>query len=298
VNPFDLRGPEFLLFYGILSAVVIGALVLFRRASESGGAAKIDLADPYLIACLRGGNVEVIRVALVSLIDRGLLLINGTQISCAENVSPDSVRRDIDRALIKECAKPREVSDILADSQLRRACEQYEEKLKGDRLLPDESVIQRRLLLKLIAILILGAVGAIKIIVAIERGRTNVGFLIMLMLIAIGLVALVVSFPRLTTAGSNMLADIQNLYSGLKARAASIRPGGATIDAMMLAAAFGVGALEAESFPYTRRLFPAAQSSASDWSPWINSSGSSCGGSCGSSCGGGGCGGGCGGCGS
>jgi uncharacterized protein (TIGR04222 family) len=88
VNPFDLRGPEFLLFYFILSAVVIVALVLIRRASESGTAPKLDLADPYLVAHLRGGENEVLRVALVSLIDRGLLKVNGTEITRAKNAVP------------------------------------------------------------------------------------------------------------------------------------------------------------------------------------------------------------------
>ena len=46
VNPFDLRGPEFLVFYFILSAVVLVALILIRSASESGEAPKLDLADP------------------------------------------------------------------------------------------------------------------------------------------------------------------------------------------------------------------------------------------------------------
>ena len=92
MNPFDLSGPEFLVFYLSLAAVVIGALVLWRRASESAGAPKIDLADPYLIAYLRGGENEALRVALVSLIDRGLLIVNGTQIKWASNAGPDSVQ--------------------------------------------------------------------------------------------------------------------------------------------------------------------------------------------------------------
>jgi uncharacterized protein (TIGR04222 family) len=252
-----------------------------------------------LVACLRGGDVEVLRVALVTLIDRGLLVVSGTQISSAEKASPDSVRRRLEKELIKNCAKSRDVTAILSDSKLNLDCQEYEETLKRVRLLPDESVAQGRLVRFVVAALILGGVGFIKIVVALERGRTNVGFLIILMIVAI-VVAAKVSFPRLTTAGANMLADIQNLYGGLKGRAASIPAGGATIDAMMLAAAFGVTMLEGEAFAYTRRLFPAAKGSGGDTSflSSFNSSCSSSGSSCGSSCGGGGCGGGCGGCGS
>ena len=90
LNPFDLRGPEFLVFYIILALSVVGLVVLLRHAFESGQAPKIDLGDPYLIAYLRGGAQEAKRVALVTLIDRGLLILEGTQIRRAETARPDS----------------------------------------------------------------------------------------------------------------------------------------------------------------------------------------------------------------
>ena len=296
MNPFDLRGPEFLIFYLVLSAMVLGVLILLRRKSESSNATKIDLADPYLIASLRGGDNEVIRVALVSLIDRGLLIVNGTQVKRADHVSPDSVRPALERELLKKCETPREVSSLLNDAKVNSACREYHERLQRAGLLPEESVTEARQLRLWIAVAILGGVGIIKVVVALERGRTNVLFLIILIIAAIVL-AFKTSFPRLTAAGAAMLTDVQTLYAGLKGRAASIRPGGATIDAMMLVAVFGVDMLEGEAFAYTKRLFPRAQSSATgsgdvySCSSWFGSSsgGSSCGG--GSGCGGGGCGG-------
>ena len=56
--PYNLNGPEFLLFYLILSIVVIGTMIYLQRNSESGGAPKADLSDPYLIAYLRGGKTK------------------------------------------------------------------------------------------------------------------------------------------------------------------------------------------------------------------------------------------------
>ena len=44
MNPFDLRGPEFLLFYFCFSLVVIIAIVVLRRRAESGDAPRIDLS--------------------------------------------------------------------------------------------------------------------------------------------------------------------------------------------------------------------------------------------------------------
>src|SRR4030095_12851952 len=105
------------------------------------------------------------------------------------------------------------------------------------------------------ACLILVGVGSFKVYLALERGRTNVQFLLGLMVFAPIIVAKV-SFPRLTAMGRSVLADVQSLYSGLKDRASLIRPGGATIEPMMLAAAFGISALAGGAFSYTETLFP------------------------------------------
>lgn len=91
MNPFELSGPEFLLFYIIFSVVVIGVAVFWRRRAELPAAPpKLDLSDPYLIAYLRGGDAEVLRVATVTLIDRGLLKADGTRLQRAEHASPNA----------------------------------------------------------------------------------------------------------------------------------------------------------------------------------------------------------------
>ena len=74
--PFDLPGPEFLVVYLIVGAIVITAMLLLRHSAETAGP-KISLTDPYLVAFLRGGQNETLRVATVSLIDRGILKADG-----------------------------------------------------------------------------------------------------------------------------------------------------------------------------------------------------------------------------
>lgn len=100
MNPFDLSGPEFLFFFIGLSALAIVALVVTRKIAERSAAPKLDLSDPYLIAYLRGAEPETLRVAAVSLIDRGLLVATGTQLQAAEKASPDAVRRPIEKELL------------------------------------------------------------------------------------------------------------------------------------------------------------------------------------------------------
>jgi uncharacterized protein (TIGR04222 family) len=296
MNPFDLTGPEFLLFFIGLSALTIVALVVTRKMAESSAAPKLDLSDPYVIAYLRGAEPETLRVAAVSLIDRGLLVATGTQLKTAENASADAVRRPVEKELLRKFKRAGEASSIFNDSRLRATCKPYEQTLKTAGLLPNESISGARWTRLLIACGVLGGVALVKIVVALERGRTNVWFLVILTVLAI-VVAVKISFPRLTESGKAMLADLQNLYSGLKDRALFLRTGGATIEPVMLAAVFGVTALQSADFAFTHVLFPRARP-ADSWSTSTSSCGSSCGSSssCASSCGGG-CGGGCGGCG-
>lgn len=262
MNPFYLPGPQFLLFYTVFAAIVLGGLVFWRRRAElSPAPARIDLSDPYLIAYLRGGEKEVLRVA---------------QHADGSNSVP----------------KP---------------CESYDKTLRTARLLPDQYVTRARVVRLVIASLMLDGVGFTKVLIALEAGRTNVGFLIVLMTLAT-VVAGVLSFPRLTESGKAMLEDVKSLYSGLRGGAVSLNAGGAAVEPMMLAAVFGVGALSMGSldqqFAEYRKKKSDGGSCGSDpgcgsdssSSSSCSSSSSSC--SSGSSCGGGsGCGGGCGGCG-
>lgn len=300
MNPFYLPGPQFLLFYSIFAALVIAVMVIWRQRAERYGAPKIDLSDPYLIAYLRGGETEVLRVATVSLIQRGLLVSAGTQIQRAENASPDSVHRPIEQALLKKYTHFGAVSKMFKDRGLKSVCAVYGNTLRTARLLPDNTVLHARQTRLVITCLVLGGGGLPKVIYALSQGRINVAFLIILMIVAI-VIAHQLSFPRLTASGKTLLEDVQSLYSELRDRAPFLHRGGVGTESMMLAAAFGVGALAGQEFAYTQTLFPRVKKQ--DKGSCASEGG--CGGgcsssatsssSCGSSCGGGG--GGCGGCG-
>ena len=56
VNPFDLRGPQFLLFYICLGALATIVALWIRRSREAGVDATRPLSDYLEIAYLRGGS--------------------------------------------------------------------------------------------------------------------------------------------------------------------------------------------------------------------------------------------------
>jgi uncharacterized protein (TIGR04222 family) len=294
MNPFDLSGPEFLAFYVALAVIVIGFAVQYRRMKEWRRPPKLAL-DPYVIAYLRGGANEALRVALVSLIDRGLLTALTTQVEIAPHADPAVARLPIEKLLLEKFRKAGKAADIFTDPKLVAACGPFRQMLEEQGLLPTDAVRWMRKTVQTVAIVLLQGTAGIKLFVALSRGRYNVIFLIVLMFIATAVTVFLCN-PRRTRAGDAFLEDLRALYAGLAGRARAIRPGGETIETLMLAAVFGVSVLP---FGYAKTLFPkASKPGLSGSSSCGSSSGSACGSSCGSSCGGGGCGGGCGGCGS
>jgi uncharacterized protein (TIGR04222 family) len=284
MNPFDLSGPSFLVFYICVALIVIIALKLVIDEAEGGAPRALPLSDPYQIAWLRGGTPEAARIAVLSLIDRGLLTVSGDNLVNSSPAQP-VVREPIENAILARC-RPfgTAATAVLDDPGVERACASYRARLERLQLLPDAAMLARRYRWFAIAAAILLGIALGKIVIAFGRGRYNVEFLIILTAIGLGMVWFIVRRRR-TRLGSRMLKDLQRLFKALRQRAATIHPGAMTSDAMLLAAVFGISALPATGFADFLRVYKKSASS-----------GGGCGSSCGSGCGGGG-GGGCGGCG-
>ena len=290
VSPFDLRGPEFLVFYLVLGAWVLFGLYLARHWGQASDPPQVNLSDPYLIAFLRGGQNEVLRVATISLIDRGLLGTSGTRVASVRDKSAAELRIPIEKRLFVNFDTPAEAASLFKSNVFVQEMFTYESELRRLDLILGEHAKWAQNARLMIAIAVLWGVAIVKLQVAMARGRSNIGFLIILG-ISFGMAAWRLGRPRLTRRGIAMLSSLRELFSGLKARAPLLRPGETADEVLLLAAVFGVGAVPGTVFP-VGTLFPRGSSMPT------SSCGSACGSSCGSGCGGGGCGGGCGGCGS
>jgi uncharacterized protein (TIGR04222 family) len=305
MNPFDLRGPQFLLFYIALSAVLIGVAIVLRRVFESGPIPRID-ADPYLLAYLRGGTNEAIRVAAISLVDRGLLRAKDETLA-AEPRAVERVHRPLERAILAEFATPAVAWSIFAQRRARAACADLARDLRRRGLVPSGVHWSLRGLLFLGGVMILVWIADTKIAIAAARGHYNVGFLQFLAFVS-PIALLFALRDRTTTVGKRLLEDFQTLFSNLRDRSHEIRTGGATNELALLAGIFGLSALSGPAFAQADVLFPKGMKGPGWGSKRATACGAACGhasdssdsssGSCGSGCGGGGCGGGCGGCGS
>jgi len=287
MNPFTLPGPQFLAFYALFACATLLALYLARRLSEGGRLPNLAVKDPYLFACLNGGPGEVIRIATLGLVDRGLLQVSGGTVTVAPGVNATAGWLGIEKEILAYFANGATIDAALKESRLLNfVSATYELPLQNHRLVPDAAGKRQRRMLLAAAILTLWTVGGIKLWVAWMAGRTNVIILIVLMIVA-AIAAVNIARPYRTSLGSAYLGSLRSLFSNLRARAATIQPGGGSRDLLWLAALYGASVLPVSAFPFINDVWPRRSSS--------DGGSSSCGSGGGGSCGGGG--GGCGGCG-
>jgi uncharacterized protein (TIGR04222 family) len=299
MNPFELGGPEFLTFYFLYGLVVLVLLVLFGHAGEPEDTPRVGLTDPYLIAYLRGGRDEALRVAAMSLINRGLLTVHGSRLATRAAGDVQRATDELEKAVLQRFAHgPAEAASLFGDEHTGRAADELGRALQRLGLVPDETTTRNQSRRLLLAWAALWVVALIKIGIAVNRDRP-IGFLL-LMAGGFTVATVWIYAPQRTRRGEVLLADLRTLFAHLKERADQLRPKKNAGEATLLAAVFGLAMLPEAGWLHLRNRHSKATSSAggSGSSSCGASSGSSWGSSCGSSCGGGGCGGGCGGCGS
>jgi uncharacterized protein (TIGR04222 family) len=288
-NPFALHGLDFLIFYAVVGVGLVGLQFFWTRIEESRGLPpQLQMTDPYQIAYLRAGAPAALRVVALSLVDRGLLSAGGTTLMAEPN-SEQMVRRPIEKAVLRLYRTSDTAKAMLSDSRTRDACQEYEDTLQSFGLVAGKEAFARRLPSLLSATVPLVFIGALKINLALSEGRHNIGFLIMLMLV-FGAICAGIFRRRRTKLGDDMMADLRLMFGRLRDRADTLRQGGATNEAALLAAVFGLGALPLERFPAMHALKRTNSSTSSGCGSSCSSGGgsscSSCGGGCGGGCGG------------
>jgi uncharacterized protein (TIGR04222 family) len=295
----DMRGPDFLIFYAIFAVVVLAAAYAFIAMQDTTGArpapAIPSAVDPYELAFLRGGANEVIRTAVYSLRQKGLVEIAETTRIRASGFSAQALN-PIERAVLDAVSPAPTIAGLFADKFLRntleRLCDGYERRLSAEQLLTPPEVRRAARLTLVVAGALLIALAAYKVAAATMHGRSNVGFLFMEA--AVACVAMIWMFRGLNAShaskrGKAYLAQVQFAYSGhlsaVRGEATQGAPASAAFggSALLMVGLFGFAILKDTPDAALAKAF--AQSSGS---------GGDGGGSCG---GGGGGGGGCGGCG-
>jgi hypothetical protein len=160
--------------------------------------------------------------------------------------------------------------------------------------------------LTVVVIGVIAAIGIERICEAFNHGRHNVGFIIILGIVAIIVACLLIPLRRMTKAGREFVASVieaHHVKPGVELEAESVQTG--AVDPMLLGVSLlGVGALAGTPWSSMQDAFGRAPStsggcgsgsscgtsysSSSDGSGSSDGGGSSCSSGCGGGCGGGG----------
>jgi uncharacterized protein (TIGR04222 family) len=302
VNPFDLRGAEFLvLFPCIIGIAAIVALFLRYSLRPNEDSSNGELT-PYQVACLADGIPGVVRAAIVSVVDRKVIEIGGLKTG-GLGVRDYRLKNlhDLPRGaeeLEQRILAASNTSDGCHLGEALKAAEPAAEKIHHrlqawGLLMPTDTITASQLIPFLI---MLGATffGVVKIMVGISREKP-VGFLIAMVVVSAVISVLFLMRTRRTRAGDDVLKQMRQQQQPLISSPGE--PSRLSGDGLIMAAAlFGLPAIAAGELA----IIPDAWKYRNG--PPTTGGGSGCGSSGGSGCGGGGgggCGGGgCGGCGS
>jgi uncharacterized protein (TIGR04222 family) len=255
MNPFGLGGPEFLVFYaGVTTLMIVVSRVLLRgreRVEGSGGGA---VRDPYLMAVLRGGRMELLRVAVVALADRELLAVREGQAEATDAGLKTAPANEVERELLEYCREPRTAAALFGGPVLRDAADRYEDELLrlGFILGRRQHVARRNVFLAGTALLL--AITAVRVAAAFTTGHTHVDTLIFLTGAAIGFFGLVL-VARRTAAGDAYVREVRNRFKALSLRPRDLRGGHARAELAMIAAVFGTATLSLNEFAWAHRFF-------------------------------------------
>lgn len=318
MNPFDWYGPQFLLFYAVFTAAVLAVLYSARLLSETEPES-VRLRDPYLIAYLRGGDIEAVRIVCLALMDRGILRFVKHVDSTALAPVPEkaaSVGQPLEQQILRvfgsEKGPEKPLDKAIAEARECPALLAFEKQLQAQGLIPGSSFEGLPFFRFCLGVALLLGVSFVKGGIGLSRHRP-VSFLLILTVFAIVLAYKVCFHPR-PSAFQKVMEDLRNLFDAARRRAGAFRPGKNTGELVAIAAIYGLAEIP-DTIPYAHDIdqLVASQYAAGggvtaslwstglpDWMPdWdIGGGDGGDGGSSGGSSCGGGCGGGCGGCGS
>jgi uncharacterized protein (TIGR04222 family) len=308
MNPLDLTGPTFLWLYLSLATLTIGLYYAWLLLPTPWGQEPISTftRSPYLLAHLMQGQQAAAYLALVALQDRRLITGDQNSLSRTRKDIPDGLH-PLEQRLLGLLDEPKTPDNLLNDPQVNGLLREQAHQLRlwgYVRSTPLQHCLPGMLLLA-----VLLALGGLKCFVAFSNGHSNIGYLLLAMLLATGLIAWA---PRRRVTGKRrwLRQQLVQMFGNLKDRAHQLKPHENTDEILWLVAVFGFAVLPGALFPmaaYAHTQLPAAGasgggeggvdadcsscSSCSSWSSCSSDSGSSSSCSSSSSCGGGGCGG-------
>lgn len=322
-----MRGPEFLKFYATSAVAVIATVWLFARRWDQTRHMPTpevpESPDPYRIAYLRGGANEVIRLVVFNLCRKGFLKTTGgrtrrgghKKISQSFHPPPIKDLDQLEKVVFGMATNPIAVGELFKHER-RAIVEAYTDHhlrdLSERSLLRPARHLQWSQAIRIGALGLLTGLAAYKIVVALQNGHYNIGFLLLMLAAALPLTWWAGSATRITDCGRRYHDALKSAFNDTNTKMRQASQDAASKLGLLYIALNGTSLLKSTEYKNVHNMFDKARKndftfadcgSCGDFvfdfsgggSSWTSCAGSSI--SCGSGCGGGGCGGGCGGCG-
>lgn len=205
------------------------------------------LADPYALACLRGGAPEVVRTAVFVLLYRGLLHKLVKKDLQRVRGGDETGLRPLERQVLTHFDSPRSAQGLLWESALlAQINDLYGERLRWAGMFDRRGAWERRVYWCLVALLF--GVAGIRVLVTIQTPDSGFPLAIVAALLAWFLFTPV---KRLhTPLGRRALAEQEVVHQRYQRRAGSVD------EATWAAATFGVAALSVTAYPMAMYAMP------------------------------------------
>jgi uncharacterized protein (TIGR04222 family) len=316
-NPIAaMDGTSFLVLFIVYIVITLAVLAVAKSNIDKTDRMPIPAIppeiDPFEIAFLRGGDNELARSVVFSLVQKGLVeIVNSDKSGTIRRMEMQNDTlglSSIEEVALGWIGASREAKEVFASGglaeRLHRHNAKYEIDLANRQFLMPDDWKSKAKKYGIAAALLIAGLGGYKILAAVLAGRFNIIFTIVLTVIAVVIAMTIGRLPRMTKLGTQYIARLQDAFEDLKLRAqapyiaggtqqpAMAQGGFAGVDPLLLSVGvFGTGILVGTMYSGYNDAFARQQAASS------SGCGSSCGSSCGSGDGGGGsCGGGCGGC--
>jgi uncharacterized protein (TIGR04222 family) len=310
MNPLDLTGPEFLRFFLPYGICVLALAWLLRAAAQYTLGPRPDArwtpgaypreGDAYAIAFLRGGAPEAVRTVMARLVGAGLLNVESRLVRSLGEPDVGAVQlQPIEQTAWSALTPGVPMPASEAEQRVRDASWEHlasiETLLTGEGLLLGYEGRRAYWFLTALAWLATAGLGLAKLAVALSRGRTNIGFLLILVAAFTFAVFRWLSPPRQTNPARRYLDWLQESHRGLVAMLTAGQRNGAG-ELALATGIYGLTSIPALAnlgiaFQPVQPVRRDASSSCSASSCGSSGSSDSGGSSCGGGCGGGGCGG-------
>jgi uncharacterized protein (TIGR04222 family) len=296
MNPLDLPGPEFLVFYLVTAVAAVLSGFALRRALRLPA----DDADMPVhlssceIAYLAGGKKLAVHAAIARVVhEKCLTLDAATRTLTVQGPIPRDAQ-PLEQAVYREVARHTELAMAKLNHAVVVESDAIKLRLGEQGLLISGGQALAACCVPMLVMAAVVALGIAKMVVGVHRDKP-IGFLIaMLVLVSIGLIGF--AWPAFRSRrGDRLLVGLRHENAALRPTAQT-RPDGLLGPELSLAIGlFGVGILTHESLTGLRKaITPPGATGAGTSCGGGDGGGGGCGGGGG---GGGGCGGGCGGCG-